>query len=146
MGIWTDILNAFNSEPPTLAELASGQCVLPQPVQKAKAVKAPPKSDSYIENKDTNTFGFNRTTATAQSDGAVSHLTGYDKDVLKDRGYWSITKSVTARNAEAKKHWYAGKTRKEAARLVGVSESWIEKRFGSFTTALSMEQTENPLF
>jgi hypothetical protein len=130
----------LNPAPQPLSALAKGLCAVPVPVQKAKPVKKPDPVDAYIERAETNTWGFHSATAVLQQEGSVAHLTSYDEALLKERGYYGKTKAVVNSNALAKKAWHEGKTEREAATITGKGASWIEKRFGTFSSALSMEK------
>jgi hypothetical protein len=140
MSIWSDIKAVFAPhQPQGLQQLATGLCVLPAP--KVRHV-APPKAkvkDMYVIDPVTATYGFHTATAQKQQDGSIDQLTGYDLEVLKERGYWGKERAVQAKNAACKAHWHHGKTEKEAAALLGCSVSWVEKRYGSFSTALLEE-------
>lgn len=138
------ILDFIDPKTPTdLGVLAAGTCVLPELRKIHKAPKQDKAPDAYVENQATNTWGFHTATAINQNDGAVPELTGYDVTLLKERGYWGKGKTVAARNASCKRMWHNGETERATATSLGVSESWVEKRFGTFATALSQELAEN---
>ncbi len=124
---------------PTFQELAAGTCALPTPKVAVKVPKAPETPDVYIINKDTATFGFNKTTASFQADGAVPELTEYDVELLIERGYWGKDK-VQSQNIKCKKMWVSGDEQKEAGIALGLSPSWVEKRYGTFAAALQIEK------
>ena len=71
----------------------------------------------------------------------MRYCTEYDKQVLRDRGLWGF-KKVQAQNEKAKALWFSGDTVAEAADALGLSGSWMEKRYAAFSTALSMERGE----
>lgn len=140
MSFWKEITAIFaRQETPGLQQLAHGLCVLPAPKVRHAAPPNPKQKDIYVINEVTATYGFNVTTAQKQNDGSSDQLTGYDVSVLKERGYWGKMRDVQAKNALCKSHWHHGKTEKEAAVLLGCSVSWVEKRYGSFSTALLEE-------
>lgn len=123
---------------PTLSELATGLCVLPVPKQVVKIPKVEKQPDAYIEREETNTWGFRSATASHQQEGSVPELTAFDVELLTERGYWG-GKKVIGQNAKAKEMWHGGKTELEAAKALGLSESWVEKRYGTFGEALKQE-------
>lgn len=127
-------------KPQTIAELASGLCVLPTPRQPITTPKRAKPQDIFVINEERNEFGFHQASATRQTEGSQGELTGYDIRLLKERGYWGKGRAINDKNAACKQCWHTGKTEKEAATQLKVSVSWIEKRYGSFTTALSEEQ------
>lgn len=130
-------------KPQTLAELASGLCVLPKPRQPIEKPIRKKSQDIFVIDEERNEFGFHQATSTRQTEGSQSDLTGYDIRLLKERGYWGMSakgRATNDKNAACKQCWHTGKTEKEAATQLKVSVSWIEKRYGSFTTALSEEQ------
>ena len=142
MNFLRTIKSLLNPPKPSLQQLASGLCAVPLPIQRQQAPKAAKAQDSYIENKETNTFGFNFATAAKQSEGSVPNITDFDLQLLKEREYWGKTKSVQAKNVKCKKLWSEGKGERDAAVALGMSESWVEKRFGTFYTALQQETAE----
>lgn len=129
--------------PDNVQELAVGLCVLPAQRQRHEAPKKAKVQDSFIENKDTNTFGFHFASASRQQEGSSPDITGHDITLLKERGYWGKGKDIHGKNSACKRMWHDGKSEKETAAALGVSESWAEKRFGSFSTALLQEQGES---
>jgi hypothetical protein len=130
------------SPAPTFQELAAGTCVLPAPKAAVKVPSIPETPDVYVINKDTATFGFNKATATFQADGAVPELTEFDVDLLMERGYWG-QKKVVSQNQKCKRMWHSGETSKAASIALGLSESWVDKRFGTFAAALSDEKAKS---
>lgn len=140
MNLISAIKSAFAPpDPPSLLSLASGLCALPAPLVVARAPKQKEAHDAFLEREETNTWGFHSATAQRQNEGSAPELTGYDIRLLKERGYWGF-KTVQAKNAKAKAMWHNGKTEKECAASIGVGESWVEKRYGTFSTALSEEK------
>jgi len=142
MTFFAAISQLFNPATPDLKALATGLCVLPMP---RMTPTAPPKSkptDLFVIDQDRNEYGFHQATANRQTDGSKPELTGYDIRLLKERGYWGKGRMVQERNAKAKAAWHSGRTEKEASVTIGVSESWVEKRFGTFGSALLEEQIE----
>lgn len=129
--------------PQSIQQLASGLVAVPMPVQRVKQAKAAKPADSYIENEETRTFGFNYATAQKQYEGSCPDITAYDIALLRERDYWGQKKTVQNKNVKCKRMWSEGKTEKETAAALGVSESWVEKRFGTFYTALSQERGES---
>jgi len=125
----------------SLSALSSGLCVLPV---RRELPKAPSKKpvDIFVIDRDRNEYGFHQATATRQTDGSKPELTGYDIRLLKERGYWGLGRMVQEKNAKAKSAWHYGKSEKESAVALGVSLSWVEKRFGTFGSALAEEQNE----
>lgn len=116
-------------------------CVLPDPVAakpKAPAAQKPPSV--FVVNEETKTFGF-RDDKEAARDGAVPHLTEHDRAALEERGIWG-GKKVVKQNATAKTAWHDGKTVGQCAAAMGLSESWVEKRYAAFGAALLDERGE----
>lgn len=140
MSILAAIKQAFMPEIPTLRDASAGLCVLPMPAARKEAPKQPKAVDLFVIDKDRNVFGFNSATAVRQTEGSVPALTQYDIDLLVDREYWGKGKEVQNKNARCKQMWHSGSSEQETASALGVGESWVEKRFGTFATALSMEQ------
>jgi hypothetical protein len=137
------IRSLFTPSPaPTFQELAAGTCVLPAPKAAVKVPSIPETPDVYVINKDTATFGFNKATATFQADGAIGELTEFDVELLMERGYWG-QKKVQQNNAKAKRLWFKGETNVAIALAVERDISWVEKRVGTFSTALSLEKSKN---
>lgn len=123
---------------PTLAELAQGTCVLPAPKVMVKVPKADKPVDAFIEREETNTWGFRHVSARPSNDGSVASLTDQDVTALIDRGLWG-GKEVQDVNVRCKTLWHEGKTVDEASKILKRSTSWVEKRFGAFSAALSGE-------
>lgn len=71
-------------------------------------------------------------------------MTDFDISLLMERDLWGAPKNkdMHGKNAQCKKCWHIGETEKEAGVIVGRSESWVEKRYGSFSTALLNELAE----
>lgn len=116
-------------------------CVLPDPVAaKPKAPAAAKEPGVFEINRETRTFGF-RHDKEATRDGAVPHLTAYDRAALEERGLWGGRKVIN-QNAAAKKSWHDGDTVGECAKTIQRSDSWVEKRFGAFGAALLDERGE----
>lgn len=132
----------FILNPPklTIQELATGLCALPMPKQRIEAPKKAKAADLFVINEERNEFGFNFASSTRQDVGGVSDLTGYDVRLLKERGYWGKGKDVQSKNAACKSAWHGGRSEAECAVSLGVSESWVEKRYGTFATALLEEE------
>jgi len=133
------------SEPLTIGQLASGLCVLPMPKQRHAAPKQEVAADLFVIDEDRHEFGFNFATAQKQNNGGIAALTGYDVQLLKERDYWggAKNKAMHSKNAMCKRLWHSGDTEREAAVKLGKSESWVEKRYGTFATALLMESGES---
>jgi hypothetical protein len=135
--------STFTSSPaPTLQELAAGTCALPAPKVAGQVPKAPKQTDAYLEDEAANRWAFNSVTATFQSEGSVAELTSFDVELLIERGYWG-GKKVQVQNQKAKRMWHSGETSKAAAAALGLSESWVDKRFGTFAAALSDEKSKS---
>lgn len=132
----------FILNPPklTIQELATGLCALPVPKQRIEAPKKAKAADLFVIDEARNEFGFNFASSTRQDVGGVADLTGYDVRLLKERGYWGKGKDVQAKNAACKSAWHGGRSEAECAVSLGVSESWVEKRYGTFATALLEEE------
>ncbi len=130
------------SPAPTFQELAAGTCVLPAPKAAVKVPKAEKQADAYLEDKDANRWAFNIATASFQTEGSIPELTSFDVELLIDRGYWG-GKKVQAQNQKAKKMWHNGETPTATAAALGLSESWVDKRFGTFAAALSDEKAKS---
>lgn len=146
MSFFSSIKSVFSqSEPPSLAQLASGLCALPAPKKRYEAPKQEEAPDMYTINEATQTFGFHSATAQKQSNGGIPELTGYDVTLLRERDLWGGLKNklMHGKNATCKKCWHNGDTEKEAGVILGKSESWVEKRYGTFSTALLLETAES---
>ena len=141
MALFDAIRQMFFPETPTLSQLAHGLCALPMPRERIKAPVKKKAADMYVIDQDRNQYGFHTATAINQNEGSGPDLTGYDIELLKERTYWG-GKKVAAKNEQAKAYWHTGKTEREAAAMLGVSDSWVEKRFGTFSTALLQEKGE----
>ncbi len=140
MTIISAIFAALSPQKPKgLQALARGLCVLPAPIVVEKRPKAAIVADAFLEREETNTWGFRSATAQRQNDGSVPGLTHHDIALLKERGYWG-GRPVQTKNAKAKALWHSGKSEKECAVSLGVGESWVEKRYGTFSTALTIEK------
>jgi hypothetical protein len=145
MNLLSAIKSAFApSEPPTLAQLAHGLCVLPMPKARYQAPEKASVADMYVIDEDTKTFGFHSATARKHENGGTPEITGYDVTLLRERDLWGGLKNkvMHGKNAVCKKCWHAGDTEHEAAVKLGRSESWVEKRYGTFSTALLAEVAE----
>lgn len=125
------------------------RCVLPTPAPKVKR-QPPPKASTVIDlNVQYNTagkpvsgeFGFHTESKEVDREGAVRYCTEADKQVLRDRGLLGF-KKVQAQNENAKALWYAGESVGDAGKSLGLSDSWVEKRFAAFGSALLMERGE----
>lgn len=138
------ILDLFIIRDKPLSELAIGLCVLPLPVVREKAQKRS-VADVYVIDDVTKTFGFNIATAQRQQPGGTPEITAWDKSLLKERGYWGQSSAVKAQNIKCKAMWHTGRTEAEAAASLGLGQSWVEKRYGTFATALLQEQKEGPV-
>lgn len=134
----TFLRSIFSPEIPPLSELAAGTCALPAPVKVAKAPKPEKMQDAYIEREETNTWGFRQASARVTNEGSVASLTDADVHALIDRGLWG-GREVQDVNIRCKALWHEGKMVSEAAKILKRSESWVEKRFGAFSAALSGE-------
>lgn len=132
------LADLFPQFSPTI--VPAGVCVLPAPQESRKRPDAPKvkREGVFTINEETRTFGF-RDEKEAAREGAVSTLTGYDLSVLRQRSLWG-GKKVQSQNATAKVAWHNGETVGECARSLGLSESWVEKRFAAFSAALSDER------
>lgn len=147
-------MTLFKSIRAAIAELTAPpeirpRCVLPMPAQRIP--KAPKRPVSTVIDTDvqynsagkpvSGVFDFYVQSKEAERHGAVRYCTEYDKQVLRDRGLWGF-KKVQAQNEKAKALWFSGDTVAEAADALGLSGSWMEKRYAAFSTALSMERGE----
>lgn len=139
------IINILNPPKPTLSELANGLCVLPAPRKRHEAPKQEAAPDLYVIDEAKAEFGFHSATAQRQANGGVPELTSHDITLLMERGYWGAPKNkdLHSKNATCKKCWHGGKTDKEAAVITGRDESWVQKRYGTFATALLQETSES---
>lgn len=114
--------------------------MLPMPVQKQPKGEAPKKEPGiYVISEERRQFGF-RSDKEASREGAVKWLTNYDKSELQSRSLFGKTKEVFAQNATCKERWALGDSVAECARHMALSDSWIEKRYAAFSTALSSER------
>jgi hypothetical protein len=131
LDIWTSWANP---------EPVRGMCFLPAPVTAAKAKAKSPKVDStmFEIDKEKNFYGFYHNGASERS-GAVPALTDWDMEVLEDRDLTGGEK-VTALNERCKHLWYAGEKQEDVERIMGRSDSWVEKRYFAFAAALSNER------
>jgi hypothetical protein len=148
MSLLSDIKSVFSpSKPPTIGQLAHGLCVLPAPKARHQAPKTEAAPDMYTINEVTQTYGFHSATAQRQNNGGIPELTGFDVTLLRERDLWGgpKNKAMHSKNAACKKCWHGGETEKEAGVILGKSESWVEKRYGTFSTALSQEISETEL-
>lgn len=133
------IRSIFTPAPaPTLSELAQGTCALPDPPQAVKAPKAAKMHDAYLEREETNTWAFRQASARPSFEGSVASLTDSDVTALVDRGLWG-GREVQDVNIRCKALWHEGKTVDEVGKILKRSPSWVEKRFGAFSAALSGE-------
>ena len=145
MSILSEIRQAFAPRDAlTIEQLASGLCALPLPKQRYQAPKQEAPQDMYTINEATKTYGFHSATAQRQSNGGCPELTTHDISLLMERDLWgaSKNKAMHGKNARCKKCWHTGETEKEAGVILGKSESWVEKRYGTFSTALLLEMAE----
>lgn len=144
MNLFSEIKAALFPEPQSLQTLATGLCVLPMPRQRYEAPKQETPADMYVIDQDKNEFGFHSATAQRQNNGGIPTLTGYDVTLLKERELWGTAKNkiLHGKNATCKKCWHGGKSEKEAGVILGKSESWVEKRYGTFSSALLIEVEE----
>lgn len=118
--------------------LAHGYSALPLPAVRHKIAKEKPV-DAFLENRDTNTWGFNQATADRHNEGSVDALTPYDVDALKDRNQWPANSTNRKVRAKMKSLWHSGATDKEIASACGCSESLVEKITAAFSAALSAQ-------
>jgi len=145
MSLIFDIYNTLKPQPtPPLAQLAYGLCALPMPGVRIEPVKKKKAADMYVIDEATQTFGFHQATATRQNEGSEAGLTGRDIQILKERGYYGKTRDVVVKNERCKAFWHEGKTDAEAGVLLGIGASWVEKRYGTFSTALLTETGQAP--
>jgi len=138
----TWLSNILNPPKPTISELATGLCVLPVPKKRFEAPKQEAAPDMYVIDEAKAEFGFHSATAQRQANGGCPELTSHDITLLRERDLWGKNKTLNAQNATAKKCWHSGKSEKEAGVILGKSESWVEKRYGTFSTAL-LQESEN---
>lgn len=131
------------------APLADFPCVLPPPLpaRRPKPVEVPKPSDMYLIDQATNSYGFHQATAVQQRRGAVETLTQTDIAQLVLRGVWSEdtakkAKVSRANTAALKAHWAKGAMPAQIESLMGLSESWAEKRFAAFEAALKIDGGE----
>lgn len=136
MSIFQAIKAVFAPQIPDIGELATGLCVLPAPKRRQSAAKPEKAADMYVIDEVKNEYGFHSATATRQLEGSEPDLTETDISLLIERGYWGKDKKVNAQNAACKRAWHQGNSEKEAAAALNLSVSWIEKRYGTFATAL----------
>ena len=128
-------------------------CVLPPPVQRIVVDPPPAPADMYEinvqKNKDgkavSGEFGFNTATAILQSEGSTKHLTQWDVSELNARGFWGnektkIGRTTNANNARAKSEWHCGLSASQIGGVMGLSDSWAEKRCAAFQQALNLER------
>lgn len=121
-------------------------CVLPYPPikQDTKEEKSPPVADMYEIDLKKQEFGFHSATAIRRNEGSVYHLTDLDIKELKSRGYWGNEHQKRGRvtnlnNAKAKVAWHDGANAAQIGGIVGLGESWAEKRHSAFEAALKQE-------
>ena len=133
---------AINPPIPALSEAAKGLCVLPPPVKMAKVAQKP-RTDAFIISEDTNTWGFNETSAHRHFEGSTDSLTAYDVHCLKDRGQWPKSKANQNTRGRMKSLWHSGATIKEIGAATGMSESLVEKIIAAFPAALEMEKMDS---
>lgn len=124
-----------------LRVLAHGYSALPLPAVRHKITKEKPV-DAFLENRDTNTWGFNQATADRHNEGSVDALTAYDVDALKDRNQWPANGTNRKVRAKMKSLWHSGATDKEIAAASCCSESLVEKITAAFSAALSRQLGE----
>ena len=135
------MLNALLSIFAPTAPVTRGVCVLPAPpAPRPKAMPAPKVSGVFVENAETRTFGFRHERETDRA-GAVPGLTGYDREILSNRGLWG-GRAVIEQNRAAKVAWHNGETVAQCAAVLRKSDSWVEKRFAAFGSALLAEAGE----
>lgn len=148
MSIFSTISAAFRelTAPPEIRPV----CVLPMPAPKLPKAEKPKNVSTVIDtavvyNKDgkpvSGLFDFHTQSKEADRQGAVRYCTAYDKQELQNRGLWGF-KKVQTQNEKAKTLWFSGETVAAAAKSMGLSESWTEKRYAAFGTALSIERGE----
>ena len=125
---------------PTLSELAEGTCALPAPKVMVKVPNAEKLPDAYLERKETNTWAFNSSKAIQHNEGSVPELTVFDVTLLEEQGFWGKSKQVRIQNEKCKLHWHNGDAAPAVALKLGLSESWVNKRFWIFGAALSAEK------
>lgn len=143
MNLLFEIYNALKPQPAqTLAQLSVGLCALPMPGVRIEPVKKKKAADMYVIDEATQTFGFNQATATRHNEGSEFELTARDIDLLKERGYYGKNPDVFAKNERCKAFWHEGKTDVEAGAILRVGASWVEKRYGTFSTALLIEKSQ----
>lgn len=119
-----------------------------------KTLKAkPPKvnrENVYAMDEETNTFGFrdrdfNGPSGNTANGQGVPHLTEYDYGLLQDR-FGTLSKKSLARAEDTKECWHKGLSKEEASeQLQGMghkaSVSWVEKLYGTYSTALETEMS-----
>jgi len=128
-------------------------CVLPAPPVRTETKKPPPVVDMYEINVQKNRegkavsgeFGFHTATAMRRNEGSVHYLTEWDVKELKSRGYWGNDhqkrgRITNANNAKAKTAWHDGANAAQIGGIVGLGESWAEKRHSAFEAALKQEK------
>lgn len=132
---------------PTASDYEFG-CVLPMPPppQPRRAAQKPKEtaSDMFLIDEATQSYGFRTASAVQQRSGASPELSGLDVEELDLRGIWSdawtkVAKTSRTNTARAKALWADGKMVAEIATLMGLSESWVEKRAAAFEAALKRE-------
>ena len=135
MQLLRTIAQIFTPTPPKPQSL----CVLPRPVQKvAKGKAAAPVRDSYLDDKETNRWGFHHGKE-AERTGAEKWLTGFDKEALRERDLLGVGRKVQIQNEKCKERWATGDSVAECMAAMGKSDSWVEKRYAAFGAALSKE-------
>jgi hypothetical protein len=135
MNFLLDIWTIIRTDPKEVR----GVCYLPAPPPRKAKRKEPERVASiYDIDKDRKFFGFHMDDP-ANREGATKWCTEYDIEALKDRQIWG-GKKVVSQNETCKSLWYAGESVADTARTMGLSGSWVEKRFGAFSAALSEEK------
>ena len=81
----------------------------------------------------------------ADREGAEKWLTNFDIDHLKQRNEWGDPKSkrgraANARNLTCKIHWANLMSVDECAKQMGLSDSYVEKKYAAFSAALLEER------
>jgi len=135
MGALSSFLNFFTGYEKPLPTL---HFLPPPPAPKDKGVAPKKQSALFVIDEQRNEFGFH-SDKEADRKGAATWITNFDKEVLSERGLFGVTKGVQDQNTTCKKMWSTGETVADCARIMKVSDSWVEKRFACFSYALSQE-------
>lgn len=125
-------------------------------------ISAPPpttkKENVYLRNEQTNEYGFrdrdfDNASGNTSREGSVQHLTDFDAGLIERRfGVTSkgsprkIKPEEWARFQDCKVLWHQGLSTQDASDILvsrgfAASVSYVEKAFGTYSTALENEQS-----